>query len=61
MGSGDATNAMLQLQLKQSPLTYTSAATNGGVQSTLQVRVNNLLVDGSPPIFSPRSPPTAPM
>lgn len=43
MGSGDATNPMLQLQLKQSPLTYTAAATNGGVQSTLQVRVNNLL------------------
>lgn len=43
LGSGDATNAALQFQLKQSPLTYTAAATNGGVQSTLQVRVNNLL------------------
>jgi hypothetical protein len=43
LGSGDATNAMLQFQLKQSPLTYTAAATDGGVQSTLQVRVNNLL------------------
>jgi len=43
LGSGDATNASLQLQLKQSPLTYVPAATNGGAQSTLQVRVNNLL------------------
>jgi len=43
LGSGDATNAALTFQLKQSPLTYTSAATASGAQSTLQVRVNNLL------------------
>ena len=43
VGSGDATNAALQFQLKQAPLTYTSAASTSGVQSTLQVRVNNLL------------------
>jgi hypothetical protein len=43
LGSGNATNAALQLQLKQSPLTYVSAPTGNGVQSTLQVRVNNLL------------------
>jgi hypothetical protein len=43
MGSGDATNPALQFQLKQSPLTYTSAASNGGAQSTLQIRVNRLL------------------
>jgi predicted phage baseplate assembly protein len=43
MGSGDATNAGLKLQLKQSPLTYVSAATGNGVRSTLAVRVNNLL------------------
>jgi hypothetical protein len=43
LGSGDATNAALQFQLKQSPLTYVSAPTGDGVQSTLQVRVNNLL------------------
>ena len=42
MGSGDATNAALQFQLKQSPLTYTSASVPGGVQSSLQVRVNNV-------------------
>jgi hypothetical protein len=43
VGSGNATNAALQFQLKQSPLTYTSASTPGGVESTLQVRINNLL------------------
>jgi len=43
VGSGDATNPALEFQLKQSPLTYTSSSGPGGVQSTLQVRVNNLL------------------
>jgi hypothetical protein len=43
MGSGDATNPALQFQLKQSPLTYTSASNTTGAQSTLQVRVNNVL------------------
>lgn len=43
MGSGDATDDVLAFQLKQSPLTYTAAAAAGGAQSTLQVRVNNLL------------------
>ena len=43
LGSGDATNPALEFQLKQSPLTYTSASNPDGVQSTLQVRVNNLL------------------
>ncbi len=42
LGSGDATNESLQLTLKQSPLTYVTAATNNGAQSTLQVWVNNL-------------------
>jgi hypothetical protein len=52
MGSGDATNPALQIQLKQSPLTYTSASTPGGVQSTLQVRVNNLLWNEVPDFLS---------
>jgi len=43
LGSGDATNDDLEFQLKQSPLTYVSAQTATGIQSTLQVRVNNLL------------------
>jgi hypothetical protein len=43
LGSGDATNPGLEFQLKQSPLTYTAASNSSGVQSSLQVRVNNLL------------------
>jgi hypothetical protein len=42
LGNGDASNAALQFTLKQSPLTYVSAATSNGSQSTLQVWVNNL-------------------
>ncbi|MGB6686556.1 MAG: hypothetical protein WBE76_01800 [Terracidiphilus sp.] len=52
LGSGDATNSALEFQLKQSPLTYTSASTPGGVQSTLQVRVNNLLWNEVPNFLS---------
>jgi hypothetical protein len=43
LGSGDATNPSLEFQLMQSPVTYTAAANASGVQSTLQVRINNLL------------------
>ena len=42
LGSGDATNAALQFALKQSPLTYVGSSSALGVQSTLQVWVNNL-------------------
>ncbi len=42
LGSGDATNPALQFTLKQAPLTYLTAATSSGAQSTLQVWVNNL-------------------
>lgn len=42
LGSGDATNGALQFALKQAPLTYISAATGNGSQSTLQVWINNL-------------------
>jgi hypothetical protein len=42
LGSGSAANDRLQFTLKQSPLTYTTAATGTGVQSTLNVWVNNL-------------------
>jgi hypothetical protein len=42
LGSGDATNDALQFTLKQTPLTYVTAATGNGTQSTLQVWVNNL-------------------
>lgn len=42
LGSGDATNKALQFTLKQSPLTYITAATGNGTQSTLEIWVNNL-------------------
>jgi len=42
LGSGDGTSGALQFTLKQSPLTYVTAATGNGTQSTLQVWVNNL-------------------
>ena len=52
LGSGDATNPALEFQLKQSPLTCTAAANSSGVQSTLQVRVNNLLWNEVPNFLS---------
>jgi predicted phage baseplate assembly protein len=42
LGSGDATQAALTFTLKQTPLTYVSSTSPGGVESTLQVWVNNL-------------------
>ena len=42
LGSGDATNPALSFTLKQSPLTYVSSSRPSGIQSTLQVWVNNL-------------------
>lgn len=42
LGNGDGTNAALQFQLKQSPLTYVSSSLDNGAVSTLQVWVNNL-------------------
>ena len=41
LGNGDATQAFQSFTLKQSPLTYTSAATASGIQSSLSVAVNN--------------------
>lgn len=42
LGSGDATNKALQFKLKQTPLTYITAATGNGTQSTLEIWINNL-------------------
>jgi predicted phage baseplate assembly protein len=52
LGSGDATNDALQFTLKQTPLTYVTAATGKGTQSTLQVWVNNLLWHEVPNLLS---------
>ncbi|HEX6747299.1 MAG TPA: putative baseplate assembly protein [Longimicrobium sp.] len=43
LGSGDGSQANQQFTLKRPPLTYVSAATATGVQTTLEVRVNDLL------------------
>ena len=43
LGSGDGSKALQRFTLKQSPLTYLAAATPAGAQSTLQVRVNDIL------------------
>jgi len=43
LGSGDGSRARQQFELKKSPLTYLAAPTPSGVQSTLEVRVNDVL------------------
>jgi hypothetical protein len=43
LGSGDGTKSMQSFNLKQKPLTYTAANNPRGVDSTLAVRVNEVL------------------
>ena len=43
LGSGDASQSFQKMSLAKGPLTYLPAATAAGVESTLAVRVNNLL------------------
>lgn len=43
LGSGDASQAFQRFTLRQPPLTYVGAATPSGAQTTLEVRVNDLL------------------
>lgn len=43
LGSGDGSKKLQSFALKQSPLTYVSATTPNGIESTLQVRVNDVL------------------
>jgi predicted phage baseplate assembly protein len=43
LGSGDGSKALQQFALRQSPLTFISVPTPAGAESTLQVRVNDLL------------------
>jgi predicted phage baseplate assembly protein len=45
LGNGDATQANQRFVLKRSPTTYVSAATDSGVESTLEVRVNGVRWD----------------
>ena len=43
LGSGDGSRELQQFALRQAPLTYLAAATPAGAESTLEVRVNDLL------------------
>jgi hypothetical protein len=43
LGSGDAAKSLQSFTLKQPPLTYVSAPTPSGIESTLRVRVNDIL------------------
>ncbi|HZH72509.1 MAG TPA: hypothetical protein VFD91_08460, partial [Mariniphaga sp.] len=43
LGSGDGSKAFQEFILKQKPLTYISASTEGGRATTLQIRVNDIL------------------
>jgi len=51
LGSGDASQARQSFTLKRPPLTYVSAATASGVQSTLAVRVNGILWNEQPSLY----------
>jgi predicted phage baseplate assembly protein len=51
LGSGDASQANQSFALKRPPLTYVSAPTATGAQSTLQVRVNNLAWQEAPSLY----------
>lgn len=48
LGSGDGSQTNQRFTLKRRPLTYVSSATPSGVQSTLEVRVNDVLWDQIP-------------
>jgi hypothetical protein len=51
LGSGDASKALQAFTLRQSPLTYTSAANAAGVESTLQARVNGVVWPEAPSLM----------
>ena len=51
LGSGDGSKVFQKFQLKQNPLTYVSAATASGGQTTLEVRVNDVLWHEEPNFY----------
>jgi predicted phage baseplate assembly protein len=51
LGSGDAGQSYQQFTLRQPPLTYVSASTPSGAESTLQVQVNDLLWREAPTLY----------
>ena len=52
LGSGDAARSFQKFALKQKPLTYVSAATASGAETTLQVRVNDVLWEEAPSLYN---------
>jgi hypothetical protein len=51
LGGGDATQAFQRFTLRQPPLTYVSSSNSSGAQSTLEVRVNDILWSEVPDFF----------
>jgi hypothetical protein len=51
LGAGDASRTYQTFALKQTPLTYVSAATASGALSTLEVRVNDILWHEVPTLY----------
>jgi predicted phage baseplate assembly protein len=52
LGGGDAGKSFQRFSLRQPPLTYVSAATPAGAQTTLEVRVNDILWHEVPSLLS---------
>jgi hypothetical protein len=51
LGSGDGRKAFQKFWLKQKPLTYVSATSASGAESTLEVRVNDILWQETPTLY----------
>jgi hypothetical protein len=51
LGSGDGSKVFQEFKLKQIPLTYTSASSASGRETTLEIRVNNILWEEVPTLF----------
>ena len=52
LGSGDASTALHTFTLKQTPLTYVRATNAAGAASTLTLRVNGVLWDEAPSLYT---------
>lgn len=51
LGSGDGSTTYQRFVLRESPLTYVHSAVPGGAQSTLQVRINDILWHEVPSLY----------
>jgi hypothetical protein len=52
LGSGDASKSFQKFTLKQNPLTYISSSAPSGSESTLEIRVNNILWEETPSFYN---------